>query len=72
MMATHHRDVRKIDPSQGAMLADNTPNDANRIESVAQDRGRDNKSLFITPIYQKMRLDWSNFGNWTNLVSLRL
>lgn len=31
-MTTHHRDVRKIDPSQGAMLADNTPNDANRIE----------------------------------------
>ena len=32
MMTKHHRDVRKIDPSQGAMLGDNTPNDANRIE----------------------------------------
>ena len=31
-MNQHHRDVRKIDPSRGMMLGDNTPNDANRIE----------------------------------------
>ncbi len=31
-MNTHHRDVRKIDPSRGATLGDGTPNDANRIE----------------------------------------
>ncbi|WP_425038933.1 dimethylsulfonioproprionate lyase DddP [Primorskyibacter sp. S187A] len=31
-MNTHYRDTRKIDPSRGAMLGDNTPNDADRIE----------------------------------------
>ena len=31
-MNRHHRDNRKIDPSRGAMLGDNTPNDADRIE----------------------------------------
>ncbi|MEX0282328.1 MAG: dimethylsulfonioproprionate lyase DddP [Arenibacterium sp.] len=31
-MNTHYRDTRKIDPSQGAVLGDGTPNDANRIE----------------------------------------
>ena len=31
-MNQHYRDTRKIDPSRGAMLGDNTPNDANRIE----------------------------------------
>ena len=31
-MNSHHRDRRKIDPSKGATLGDNTPNDADRIE----------------------------------------
>ena len=31
-MNTHYRDTRKIDPTRGAMLGDNTPNDADRIE----------------------------------------
>ena len=31
-MDTHYRDTRKIDPSRGAVLGDNTPNDADRIE----------------------------------------
>ena len=31
-MNTWHRDTRKIDPSRGPRLGDNTPNDANRIE----------------------------------------
>jgi len=31
-MTTHYRDTRKIDPSRGAMLGDNTPNDPDRIE----------------------------------------
>ena len=31
-MTTHYRDTRKIDPSRGATLGDNTPNDADRIE----------------------------------------
>ncbi len=31
-MGNHHSDIRKIDPSRGARLADNTPNDQNRIE----------------------------------------
>ncbi len=31
-MNRHHRDVRKIDPTRGAMLGDGTPNDADRIE----------------------------------------
>ena len=31
-MNQHYRDTRKIDPSQGARLADGTPNDGNRIE----------------------------------------
>lgn len=31
-MNTHHRDHRKIDPTKGSVLGDNTPNDANRIE----------------------------------------
>ncbi len=31
-MNTHFRDTRKIDPTKGDMLPDNTPNDANRIE----------------------------------------
>jgi len=31
-MNRHYRDSRKIDPGQGAMLGDNTPNDGNRIE----------------------------------------
>ncbi|MFK7938430.1 MAG: dimethylsulfonioproprionate lyase DddP [Roseovarius sp.] len=31
-MNTHYRDTRKIDPTQGATLGDNTPNDNNRIE----------------------------------------
>ena len=31
-MNRHHRDNRKIDPARGAMLGDNTPNDADRIE----------------------------------------
>jgi Xaa-Pro aminopeptidase len=31
-MNQYHRDTRKIDPTRGATLGDNTPNDANRIE----------------------------------------
>ncbi|NRA99090.1 MAG: aminopeptidase P family protein [Rhodobacteraceae bacterium] len=31
-MNTHYRDTRKIDPTRGAMLGDNTPNDPDRIE----------------------------------------
>ncbi|MCR9127840.1 MAG: M24 family metallopeptidase [Rhodobacteraceae bacterium] len=31
-MNTHFRDTRKIDPTRGALLGDNTPNDADRIE----------------------------------------
>jgi len=31
-MNTHFRDTRKIDPTRGASLGDNTPNDADRIE----------------------------------------
>jgi len=31
-MNTHYRDNRKIDPSQGEMLGDGTPNDKNRVE----------------------------------------
>jgi len=31
-MNTHFRDTRKIDPTRGAALGDNTPNDADRIE----------------------------------------
>jgi Xaa-Pro aminopeptidase len=31
-MNQHFSDTRKIDPSRGAVLGDNTPNDANRVE----------------------------------------
>lgn len=31
-MQPHYRDTRKIDPTKGAMLGDNTPNDNDRIE----------------------------------------
>lgn len=31
-MNEHYRDTRKIDPTRGGVLGDNTPNDANRIE----------------------------------------
>ncbi len=31
-MNTHYRDTRKIDPTQGAVLGDGTPNDGDRIE----------------------------------------
>ena len=31
-MNDHYRDRRKIDPTRGAMLGDNTPNDADRVE----------------------------------------
>jgi len=31
-LKTHYRDVRKIDPSRGERLGDNTPNDNDRIE----------------------------------------
>jgi len=31
-MNTHYRDTRKIDPTRGATLGDNTPNDNDRIE----------------------------------------
>ena len=31
-MNTHFRDSRKIDPTRGPLLGDNTPNDADRIE----------------------------------------
>ena len=31
-MKSYYRDTRKIDPAQGEMLADNTPNQGNRIE----------------------------------------
>jgi Xaa-Pro aminopeptidase len=31
-MTGHYRDRRKIDPHRGAMLGDNTPNDADRVE----------------------------------------
>jgi Xaa-Pro aminopeptidase len=31
-MNTHYRDFRKIDPGQGPILGDGTPNDGNRIE----------------------------------------
>lgn len=31
-MNQHYRDIRKIDPTQGRMLPDGTPNDANRVE----------------------------------------
>ena len=31
-MTSHYSDNRKIDPTKGALLGDNTPNDNNRIE----------------------------------------
>ncbi len=31
-MDTHYRDIRKIDPSRGATIGDNTPNDMDRVE----------------------------------------
>jgi Xaa-Pro aminopeptidase len=31
-MNTHYRDTRKIDPTRGALLADGTPNDQDRVE----------------------------------------
>ena len=31
-MNRHYRDTRKIDPTRGTTLGDNTPNDADRIE----------------------------------------
>ena len=31
-MNQHHRDTRKIDPTRGATLGDNTPNNADRVE----------------------------------------
>ncbi|MCB1367633.1 MAG: aminopeptidase P family protein [Rhodobacteraceae bacterium] len=31
-MAGHYRDIRKIDPTRGETLGDNTPNDADRVE----------------------------------------
>ena len=31
-MNQHYRDTRKIDPTKGALLDDNTPNDLNRVE----------------------------------------
>lgn len=31
-MVTHHRDIRKIDPTKGRNLGDGTPNDADRVE----------------------------------------
>ena len=31
-MNTHYRDSRKIDPTRGDLLGDNTPNNADRIE----------------------------------------
>ena len=31
-MNSHFRDNRKIDPSQGTLLGDNTPNNNNRVE----------------------------------------
>ena len=31
-MNQHYRDTRKIDPTLGATIGDNTPNDANRVE----------------------------------------
>ncbi|MEQ9176491.1 MAG: aminopeptidase P family protein, partial [Alphaproteobacteria bacterium] len=31
-MNIHFRDTRKIDPTRGPVLGDNTPNDADRIE----------------------------------------
>ncbi|WP_273486040.1 dimethylsulfonioproprionate lyase DddP [Lentibacter algarum] len=31
-MNEHYRDIRKIDPSRGAFLADGSPNDKNRVE----------------------------------------
>ena len=31
-MNTHHRDIRKIDPTRGATLADGSPNDNDRVE----------------------------------------
>ena len=31
-MSSHYRDTRKIDPTKGAMLGDNTPNDNDRVE----------------------------------------
>ncbi len=31
-MNTWHRDTRKIDPTKGARLGDNTPNDEDRVE----------------------------------------
>ncbi len=31
-MDSHYSEQRKIDPSRGALLGDNTPNDANRVE----------------------------------------
>jgi len=31
-MTEHHRDIRKIDPSRGALLGDGSPNDSDRVE----------------------------------------
>ena len=31
-MNEHYRDTRKIDPTRGALLGDNTPNDSDRVE----------------------------------------
>ena len=32
MMAKHYNDARKIDPTRGDRIGDNSPNDQNRVE----------------------------------------
>ena len=60
-MTQHHRDIRKIDPSQGSRLGDNTPNDANRIEigpTLLAFREWETAGLTLPDIQQMRRFRW--------------
>ena len=60
-MTKHYRDVRKIDPMQGVMLGDNTPNDANRIEigpTQLAFREWEAAGLVLPDIQQMRRFRW--------------
>ena len=56
-MNSHYSDRRKIDPTKGSVLGDNTPNDMNRVEIGPTQLAFEEweKASLILPDLQKMR-----------------
>ncbi|WP_069300669.1 dimethylsulfonioproprionate lyase DddP [Neptunicoccus sediminis] len=68
-MEQHFRDNRKIDPSRGALLGDNTPNDANRVEigpTPLAYREWESAGLLLPDLQAMRRYRWERLTRFIN------